>query len=316
MTFDRTWVLAIAWLPLAWILFEWRRTARKLGLVLKAACFTAILLALAEPRMILQETKVALAVLVDTSASSSAADLERASQLAQTMSGARGRHWMRVVPFARSTRDLTSGEQQNNSQLTSTSGEAGRATDLEAAVREAIASLPAGMVPRVALISDGKENKGSIARAAWQAQQLGIPIDTFALAGRAEPALRLESVSLPSIAFTGEQFPIDVVVSSPSTGPAQVELSAEGKPLGQTAGDPESRRQSAAAARQPEYAGRAGYRGGHPRRGAGRSAFRSGRGPAAAEGAVHNAGHRRAGFAFPGHARERAVRCESRQRSG
>jgi hypothetical protein len=56
MTFDRIWVLAIAWLPLAWILFEWRRTARKLGLVLKDACFTSILLALAEPRMILQET--------------------------------------------------------------------------------------------------------------------------------------------------------------------------------------------------------------------------------------------------------------------
>ena len=234
MTFDRTWVLAIAWLPLAWILFEWRRTARKLGLVLKAACFTAILLALAEPRMILQETKVALAVLVDTSASSSAADLERASQLARTMSGAQGRHWMRVVPFARSTRDLTPGEQQNNIRLASTSGEAGRATDLEAAVREAIASLPAGMVPRVALITDGKENKGSIARAAWQAQQLGIPIDTFALAGHAKPALRLESVSLPSFAFTGEQFPIDVVVSSPAAGPAQVELSAEGKPLGQS----------------------------------------------------------------------------------
>jgi len=234
MTFDRIWVLAIAWLPLAWILFEWRRTARKLGLVLKAACFTAILLALAEPRMILQETKVALAVLVDTSASSSATDLERASQLAQTMSGARGRHWMKVVPFARSTRDLTKGEQQSNLKLTSTTGEAGRATDLEAAVREAIASLPSGMVPRVALISDGKENKGSIARAAWQAQQLGIPIDTFALAGHPEPALRLESVSLPSIAFTGEQFPIDVTVSSPSAGPAEVEFSAEGKPLGQT----------------------------------------------------------------------------------
>jgi len=234
MTFDRAWLLAIAWLPLAWIWFEWRRTQRKLGLVLKALTFTAILLALAQPRMILQETKVALAVLVDTSASSSAADLEHASQLARGMRAAQGRHWMRVVPFARSTRSLASGEEQNNLRLTPTSGEAGRATDLEAAVREAIASLPAGMVPRVALITDGKENKGSIARAAWQAQQLGIPIDTFALAGHAKPALRLESVSLPSIAFTGEQFPIDMVVSSPSAGPAQVELSAEGKPLGQS----------------------------------------------------------------------------------
>ena len=234
MTVDRAWILAIAWLPLAWAVFEWRRTARKVGLILKAASFTAILLALAEPRMILQETKVALAVLADTSASSSPADLERASQLATAMSGARGRHWMRVVPFARSTRDLSSSEQTNNFRLAATTGEAGRATDLEAAVREAIAAMPAGLVPRIALLTDGKENKGSIARAAWQAQQLGIPIDTFALAGRARPALRLDSISLPSIAFTGEQFPIDVVVSSPSAGPAQVELSAEGKPLGQT----------------------------------------------------------------------------------
>ncbi len=233
MTFDRAWLLIFASLPLAWLAFEWRRTQRKLGLVLKTACFAAILLALAEPRIILQETKVALAVLVDTSASSSAADLERASQLAKTISSAKGRHWMRVVPFARSTRSLSSDE-ENNFRLTSTAGEAGRATDLEAAVREAIASLPPGMVPRVALITDGRENKGSIARAAWQAQQLGIPIDTFALAGRARPALRLESASLPPFAFTGEQFPIDLVVSSPSAGPAQVELSAEGKPLGQS----------------------------------------------------------------------------------
>jgi len=84
---------------------------------------------------------VALAVLVDTSVSSSPADLERASQLARTIRGAQGRHWMHVVPFARSTRDLTAGEQQGSLKLTATTGEAGRATDLEAAIREAIATL-------------------------------------------------------------------------------------------------------------------------------------------------------------------------------
>jgi len=40
----------------------------------------------------------------------------------------------------------------------------------------------------------------------------------IALGGRPQPALRLESVSLPSMAFTGEQFPIDVVVSTPRAG--------------------------------------------------------------------------------------------------
>jgi len=227
MTFDREWVLAIAWLPVAWAIFEWRRTQRHLALVLKALSFVAVLVALAEPHLATTETKVALAVLVDTSASVSPADLERASALAAAINEQKGRHWVRVIPFARSTQTL-----EGNLRLTA--GEAGRATDLEAAVREAVASLPAGMVPRVALISDGKENKGSIARAAWQAQQLGIAIDTFALKGRPKPAWRLESSSLPSLAFTGEQFPIDLMVSAPKAETAEVEMAAEGHALGKT----------------------------------------------------------------------------------
>jgi len=234
MIFDRSWVLFIAWLPLAWAAWEWRRTRRRLALALKAISLFAILLALAEPRLKVNETRVAVAVLVDTSDSVSPADLERASKLAQSMQSAEGRHWMRVIPFARGTRALESNEQQGSWRLRQTAGEAGRATDIESGVREAIASLPSGLVPRVVLISDGKENKGSIARAAWQAQQLGIPIDTYALAGRPKPTLRLDSISLPSVAFTGEQFPIDMVVSAPQAGPAEIELSAEGHSLGKS----------------------------------------------------------------------------------
>jgi len=233
MTFDRDWVLALAWLPVAWAVFEWRRTQRHLALVLKALSFVAVLLALAEPHLATTETKVALAVLVDTSASVSPADLDRASQLAAAINNEKGRHWVRVIPFARSTRTLDATEGKPF-KLRLTAGESGRATDLEAAIREAVASLPAGLVPRVALISDGMENKGSIARAAWQAQQLGIAIDTFALKGRAKPALRLESISLPSLAFTGEQFPIDLVVSAPKAETAEVEMAAEGHSLGKT----------------------------------------------------------------------------------
>ena len=233
MTFDREWVLAIAWLPAAWAIFEWRRTQRHLALVLKALSFIAVLVALAEPHLATTETKVALAVLVDTSASVSPADLERASKLAEAINDEKGRHWVRVIPFARSTRELDTTEGKPW-KLRLTAGESGRATDLEAAIREAVASLPAGMVPRVALISDGKENKGSIARAAWQAQQLGIAIDTFALKGRPKPALRLESISLPSLAFTGEQFPIDLMVSAPKAETAEVEMAAEGHALGKT----------------------------------------------------------------------------------
>ena len=232
MTFERAWVLALLLLPLGWMLFEWRRTRRPAALALKTLSFLAIILAIAEPKLTLPETKMAVAVLVDTSASVSPRDLARASQLAATLEKARGRHWVRVLPFARSVRDLAPGEQGRDWQLKYTSGEAGRATDLEAAIREAVTSLPSGLVPRLVLISDGNENTGSITRATWQAQHLGIPIDTIPLEGRLRPNLRLESVSLPTLAFTGEQFPVDLNVSSPEAVSGTVEISAEGKLLG------------------------------------------------------------------------------------
>jgi len=45
MTFDRGWMLAIAWMPLAWAAWEWTRTRRRLALTLKCLALTAILLA-------------------------------------------------------------------------------------------------------------------------------------------------------------------------------------------------------------------------------------------------------------------------------
>src|SRR5579862_1235610 len=232
MTFEHNWVLAFLLLPVGWMFFEWTRTRRTLALALKTLAFLAIILALAEPRFTLPETKMAVAVLVDTSASVSSKDLARASELAATLERARGRHWIRVLPFARSVRNVAPAEQGRGWQLQYTSGEAGRATDLEAAISEAVTSLTSGLVPRLVLISDGNENTGSITRAAWQAQHLGIPIDTMALEGRPQPNLRLESVSLPTVGFTGEKFPIDLSISSPGPVQASVAISAEGKLLG------------------------------------------------------------------------------------
>ncbi len=231
MSFERAWVLIFLLLPLGWMFFEWRRTRRITALVLKTLAFLAIILALAEPTLTTPQTKMAVAVLVDTSSSVSPQDLARASEFAAALNKARGRHWVRVLPFARSVRDLASGE-QNGLHLEPTAGEAGRATDLESGIDEAISSLPSDLVPRIVLVSDGKENAGSITRAAWQAQRLGIPIDTVALRGRPQPTLRLEAVTVPTVAFTGEQFPVDLSIISPSAVSGSVQISAEGKVLG------------------------------------------------------------------------------------
>ena len=171
---------------------------------------------------------------MDTSASVAPADLQRASRLVSAMNDNRGRNFMRVIPFARATRAPESGEAESPWRLRPTAGAGGRSTDLEAALREAATSLPVDMLPRLVLITDGRENLGSVARAAWQAQQAGIPIDTFVMQGRPEPALRLMSVSLPVNAFTGEPIPIDLNVSSPKAARVEIELSAEGRSLGKS----------------------------------------------------------------------------------
>jgi uncharacterized membrane protein len=139
---------------------------------------------------------------------------------------------MRVIPFARKPRELAEFEHTRSWTLKHTSGDSARGTDLEAAIRNAAASLPTGMVPRVLLISDGNENEGSVVRAAWMARQLGVPIDTSALPGQPPPLLRIESVTVPSLAFSGEKFPVTFNISAPKRTSARVELSAEGKVLG------------------------------------------------------------------------------------
>jgi Ca-activated chloride channel family protein len=232
MTFAHPWVLLFAWLPALWVYYEWRDSARRTALLLKACGLAAVLLALSEPRITVYETKVAAAILVDTSASVTPQDLAHASDLATQMEAARGRRWTRVIPFARAARNTAPEERGRTWNLKYTAADGGHATNLEAALRDAAASLPAGLVPRIVLISDGNENLGSVVRGAWQARELGIPIDTFSLSGRPKPNLRLESMSLPAQVFSGERFPIDISLSSPKRATANVEIAAEGKPLG------------------------------------------------------------------------------------
>ena len=98
------WLIFVV-LPLAYTLYQWRRTARKAGLLLKMFTMAVIVVALAEPIVTMPETKTGVVVLLDTSASTSDKDLNREASLVSEMSNQVGRNWMRVIPFARRTRE-------------------------------------------------------------------------------------------------------------------------------------------------------------------------------------------------------------------
>ena len=110
MTFDRAWVLPFALLPLLWMFWEFRAyaPARRADLE-RPGVLRRSPLALAEPRLTTNETKMAVAVLVDTSASIGAAGSgPRVATGDQRIESGRGRHWFacfrlrsrRVTPLA------------------------------------------------------------------------------------------------------------------------------------------------------------------------------------------------------------------------
>ena len=110
MIFERLWVLPFLLIPLAWLAWEWRRQARRTPLLLKFTMLMVVILALAEPVLETRDRKVALAALVDTSASITPDDLSRESGLLNRIQSERGSNRLDVIPFARAPRALTPAE--------------------------------------------------------------------------------------------------------------------------------------------------------------------------------------------------------------
>ncbi len=205
---------------------------RRLMAALKVAAVLAALAALIEPSISVKESKMAVNVLVDTSSSVDDRDISQSASVVRTIEESRGRNEVRILPFARHLQP--SASRPSGGGIGRATGEEGRATNIEGALREAMTVLPSGLVPRMVVVSDGRETLGSAARAAYQARQLGIPVDTVLLSGRPEPKLKLTSLRIPAVAFTGEKLPIEITVVSPEAAKATIEILAEGKSLGQS----------------------------------------------------------------------------------
>lgn len=230
----------LAALGLALILVEWWLFGRGRGwfarsavpaLILKGLAIAACIIAFFEPRLPVSETKQAVGLLIDTSQSISDSSLARANEFVNAARRARGRNDLRELPFARSVRAADTRERATG-RYRLTAGENGRATDIEGAIREAAALLPAGRIPRLAVLSDGRETEGSAARAAQLAASLGIAVDTVLLPGRPEPHFRIDAAGFPAAAYTGERFPIDLTVTAPEPAAATLGLTAEGRQIG------------------------------------------------------------------------------------
>jgi len=219
---------ALLWLlaPWAvWLVWEWRRSQRRAGLALKSVVFLLLVLALAQPVLRVEESRMSVVAAADVSASIPGRQLEREREFLQGLERERGRHDLRAMVF---------GEAAQSGWPPQRPADVSRRTDIESALRAALASLPPDRIPRVLLLSDGLANQGAVERAAYQAREQGVPVDTAAVEGRPVPPLRILSVNAPARAYSGERFPVEVELFSAEETSAAVRLEAEERVIGRT----------------------------------------------------------------------------------
>jgi Mg-chelatase subunit ChlD len=108
----------------------------------------------------------------------------------------------------------------------------GRATDIGAAVRLALAAFPREGARRIVLLSDGNENQGSAREAAQHARAEGVPVNVVPLQNEYGQEVLIERLVLPPEVKFGETFLVRVVAWSARETQGRVSLYRNGEFVG------------------------------------------------------------------------------------
>lgn len=229
MSIDRPWDLVWVLAPLLWVAFSWRTSSARTRLVVKGLSLAAILVAYSEPTVRIPEKKTGVAVLVDASDSSSTADMQQASSLVEQLSAHRGGNSMHVASFAE---EAPVDGSMRALRLRRVSVPVQGNTDLETALISGIASVQQGYIPKVVLVSGGREKEGSTALAINALRRSHVAVDTIPLPSVQDAKFYLAAAFLPAEAYSGEQIPIRLAIYSSEKTSAHVALKANGKSIG------------------------------------------------------------------------------------
>lgn len=106
------------------------------------------------------------------------------------------------------------------------------ATNIEAALRLALALLPNEGGRRIVLLSDGQETEGEARRLLDLAAARQVEISVYSLGATGDarpPEVLVEGVTAPGQARQGQMIPVEVVVTANRAGEATLRLLADGK---------------------------------------------------------------------------------------
>jgi Ca-activated chloride channel homolog len=229
-------LLLLLLLPAFWLVDRVSRThlplrRRRLVLVVRLLVVALLVAGLAGPRVIGRADQQAVAFLVDVSDSVTPTMRDRQLQwLREAMNSMGERDQAAIIAFGDQAvveRPLSSSHAV--APIASIVG--GGKTDISAAIRLALATLPNTMARKVVVLSDGNENNGRAIEQARVAEAASVPIHAVPLAQQSGPEILVRQLETPAFVREGESFSATVSIEAVQDTKARIHLLADGKLL-------------------------------------------------------------------------------------
>jgi Ca-activated chloride channel family protein len=231
-------LVMIGLLPVLWVVMRKMPGASQTCLALKCAAFTALVIALASPWAPLRTEKLAVTVLMDTSASMPRESLQRGEAMLRDLVHKNSGADLRLITFAQHAKLLNVPGQADQVKIPEgVDPKEGMATNLEEALQLALSTFPLQGQRRILLISDGNENQGHALTEALRARESGVAVFTAPAGGTAPLSVQLENVASPQDVFSGERFPLTVRLTSGNAMKARIWMTSEGQEIATTNAD-------------------------------------------------------------------------------
>ena len=239
MTFDHPlFLLALLLVPALWVWMRRAPGASPTCLALKCAVFALLVIALADPWAALREEKLAITVLIDTSASMPRESLQRAEAMLRDLVRKNSHADLRLIAFGEHPKLLPVPAQASRVNIPQgVDPKEGMATNIEDALQLALSTFPSEGARRVLLISDGNENKGNALTEALEARERGVEVYTSPAGGTAPLPVKVVSIASPQDVFSGEHFALAVQLESATALKARIWITSQGQELGSTVAD-------------------------------------------------------------------------------
>ena len=229
MTFGRPifFVLLLA-IPILWIWARQKSRPVRLSFILKSVGYAALVIALADPRMELPVRRVAVTMLVDTSASMPRESIQRSERLLREIVARRSNAEIRLITFAGQPHliDVPADAKRVTvpDRLDPTDG---MSTDVEGGIELALSTLPQQGLRRIVLVTDGNQNQGDALASASRAKDAGVAIFSYPSGGTSRLPVFLTNISAPDGVFSGERFTVFLGLNSPDTLDVRLSIRSE-----------------------------------------------------------------------------------------